>query len=191
MDPAGLDRLLSRARRRDQRAMHELVDLYAARVYGLQYRLTGSRETAEDLMQETFLRVVRTIGEYQHDGRFESWLFRIAANLARDHARRNKRRGRPSTIDGLTRAGEPVAFELADVGRPDPDQRLIVQEASERLSASLEQLSEHDREIVMLRYFSELPFREIAEMLNIPLGTALARAHRALKRLREVLGEED
>lgn len=189
MEPAGLDRLLRRARKRDPEALRQLVDLYTARVFGLLYRLTGSRETAEDLLQETFLRLVRTIAEYRHEARFEAWLFRIAGNLARDHARRVKRRGRPVRLGGGTREGARGAAELADTSQPEPGRELLRKEASERLSACLHELAEMDREIILLRHFSELSFREIAEVLEIPLGTALARAHRALKRLRAALGE--
>ena len=190
MEPAGLERLLRRARRRDPQALHKLVDMYSARLFGLLYRLTGSREAAEDLLQETFLRVVRMIPEYQHGGRFEAWLFRIAANLARDHARRLKRRGRPLALAEPDQEGEPGWWDVADARRPDPVGELLKKEARQRLSAVLQELTEMDREIVLLRHFSELTFREIAEMLDIPLGTALARAHRALKRLKAALGEE-
>ncbi|MBU0616118.1 MAG: sigma-70 family RNA polymerase sigma factor [Planctomycetes bacterium] len=190
MEPAGLDRLLRRARRRDSQALHELVDMYSARVFGLLYRLTGSRETAEDLLQETFLRVVRAIPEYRHGGKFEAWLFRIAANLARDCARRAARRGHPFTLDGSGREGELRLPELADAAQPDPGGELLRKETGQRLAELLHELPEMDREIVLLRHFSELSFREIAELLDIPLGTALARAHRALKRLRAALGEE-
>ncbi len=189
MDQAGFDRLLRRARRRDPEALHKLVDLYSARLYGLLYRLTSSRETAEDLMQETFLRLVRTIGDYQHQGKFESWLFRIAANLARDHARRRKRRGQTATIDCSTGAKDSGSFDLADPRQPDPVRESEQSEMEQRLSESLQGLSEIDREIILLRHFSDLPFREIADMLNIPLGTALARAHRAMKHLRGALAD--
>jgi RNA polymerase sigma-70 factor (ECF subfamily) len=190
VDPAGLDRLLRRAQKRDPEALNKLVDRYSARVFGLLYRLTGSRETAEDLLQETFLRVVRTIGEYKHDGKFEAWLFRIAANLARDHARRVRRRGRPLTLEGAGRDDESGPMEVADPEQDGPSRELLRKEAGERLGACLRELGEIDREIILLRHFSELSFREIAEILQIPLGTALARAHRALKRLRTALGEE-
>jgi RNA polymerase sigma-70 factor (ECF subfamily) len=190
VEPAGLDRLLRRARRRDPQALHQLVDMYSARVFGLLYRLTGSRETAEDLLQETFLRVVRTIPEYRHGGKFEAWLFRIAANLARDHARRLRRHGRPVALEGPGRTGESGGSGLVDAGRPDPVAELLKKEAEQRVSAVLQGLSEAEREIILLRHFSELSFREIAELLDIPLGTALARAHRALKRLKAALSEE-
>jgi RNA polymerase sigma-70 factor (ECF subfamily) len=190
VEPADLDRLLRRARKRDPEALHKLVDAYSARLFGLLYRLTGQRETAEDLLQETFLRVVRTIAAYEHGGKFEAWLFRIAANLARDHARRARRRGRPVALDGVSRNSESGVSELADAAQPDPSRELLEKEAGERLNRCLQELTEMDREIILLRHFSELSFREIADMLQIPLGTALARAHRAVKRLRAAFGEE-
>lgn len=190
MDPAGLDRLLRRACQHDPDALHKLVDTYSARVFGLLYRLTGSHETAEDLLQETFLRVVRKIGEYRHGGRFEAWLFRIAANLARDHARRARRRRPPGRLEGAPRDGEPRPAEVPDASQPDPGQELLGKEAGERLNEHLQKMAEIDREIILLRHFSGLSFQEIADMLEIPLGTALARAHRALRRLRGMFGEE-
>lgn len=191
MDARELDHLLPRARRHEPEALHLLIEAYSPRVYGLLYRLTGSRETAEDLLQETFLRMVRTIGAYEHRGRFEAWLFRIAANLARDHARRSKRRGVIASLDGPGCDGEPFAADLPNPRQDSPGQGVIETEAGQRLEACLENLAETDREIILLRHFSELSFREIAAMLGIPLGTALARAHRALKRLRSTLCDED
>jgi RNA polymerase sigma-70 factor (ECF subfamily) len=190
VEPAGLDRLLRRARRRDPQALHQLVDMYSARVFGLLYRLTGSRDLAEDLLQETFLRVVRMIPEYRHGGKFEAWLFRIAANLARDHARRVRRGIQPAALDGSGREGQSRLWKLADTAQPDPGGELRRLEARQRLGEALAKLPELDREIIALRHFSELSFREIAELLDVPLGTALARAHRALKRLKAALGEE-
>lgn len=191
MDPAGLERLLRRASRREPEALETLVDAYSPRVFGMLYRLTGSRETAEDLTQETFLRVVRTIADYEHTGRFESWLFRIAGNLARDHGRRIQRRGRPASLDGLDQEGESARADVPDNRRPDAGEALAAAELGEELNARLRELNEMDREIILLRHFSELSFQEIAELLGIPLGTALARAHRALKRLRSAMDKEE
>lgn len=189
MDDAGLDQILRRARQRDPDALRELVDLYSPRVYGLIYRLTGSRDAAEDLLQMTFLRVVRTISSYEHTGRFEAWLFRIAANLVRDRGRSLARRGRVQSLDSVSADGaNAAAFRTRGVDAR-PDETLARREASEELQAGLVQLSVSEREIILLRHFSDLSFREIADLLNIPLGTALSRAHRALARLREVLGE--
>lgn len=188
MDKPGLDQLLQRAQTHDPDALNRLVELYSRRVFGLLYRLTGSRDVAEDLMQETFLRVVRTIDRYEHAGKFEAWLFRIAANLARDRARQIGRRGATSSLDEGAADLLPAGNDRRSDG---PAGAVIRTEAGERLTAALRRLSDAEREIIMLRHFSELSFRDIADILGVPLGTALARAHRALNRLRAEMGAEE
>ena len=188
MDQTGLDELLRRARRRDPEALGELVEVYSARVYGLLYRLTGAREAAEDLLQETFLRVVRAITEYEHVGKFESWLLRIAANLARDRARQIGRRGEVAALDDALANGRSAPSGSA---AEDPTEHVLRCEAGQRLAACLARLSDGEREVILLRHYSDLSFREIAELLGIPLGTALARAHRGLARLRRELADEE
>jgi RNA polymerase sigma-70 factor (ECF subfamily) len=185
VNPPGLDGLLARAREGDPQALTDLVDAYASRVFGLLFRLTGSRDVAEELAQETFLRLVRTIGEYEHSGKFEAWLFRIAANLARDRGRQHRRRGAAVPLDAPPGAGGTAAVERPDDDELDPAACLAEREERERLGMCLDRLPDLDREILLLRHFSDLSFREIAELLNVPLGTALARAHRAIGRLRE------
>lgn len=182
VDPAALDDLLHRARRQEPAALETLVDAYGGRLYAMLRRMTGCPDAAEDLMQETFLRVVRTIGQYEHNGRFEPWLFRIAGNLARDRVRRGRRRGVEIGLDGAD--DETSAPMPADERQPDPHARVEREEDAARLEAALDRLSPLDREILMLRHYADLPFKEIAEMLAVPLGTALARAHRALQKLR-------
>lgn len=190
MDKACLDELLRQARQRNPDALARLVAEYSPRVYGLLYRLTGTPEAAEDLLQETFLRVVRTIQEYEHGGKFEQWLFRIAANLARDRARQLKRRGPQRTLDDLD--GDAATQGPAAASAPDqPAEMLLRREEGERLAAALARLAAPEREILLLRHFADLSFKEIAELLDVPLGTALARAHRALQRLKEQFGPAD
>lgn len=189
MPEAEQDPTLRRACQRDPAALHALVDRYANRLFGLLFRLTGRRDVAEELLQETFLRVVRTIDQYEHSGRFDAWIFRIAANLARDRFRARKRRGEAvsldAELDGSSRAAELPGPDA------DPAQQAMAAEERERVAWALGQLSEPDREILLLRHHGQLSFREIAELLGVPLGTALARAHRALQRLRAALGPED
>lgn len=183
MDATTLENTLSRARRQDPAALTALFDAYGGRVFGLLQRMVRSRETAEDLLQETFLRVVRTIESYEHDGRFEAWLFRIAANLARDHGRKQQRRGTPATLDGGDDEG------TIDVAAAEAPAWAGLQQAEEvaELEAALQRLPGAEREVLLLRHFGELPFKEIAALLGVPLGTALARAHRGLKRLKSEL----
>ncbi len=186
-----MDDLLRRARRRDPEALTRLVELYSPRLFGLLYRMTGARDAAEDLLQETFLRVVRAIDRYAHIGKFEPWLFRIAANLARDQARRRARQPAPQPLDAAARDAELRASADGRMQGADPQARLGRDEMQQRLAAALEQLSDADREIILLRHYSELPFRAIADLLGIPLGTALARAHRALRKLRQEMGSAE
>lgn len=180
--------LLERARRRDPQALGALLECFSSRLFGLIYRLTGDRGAAEDLLQETFLRVVRVIGEYDHDGRFEAWLFRIAANVARDHARRRRRRGERVSLDANLDNQTPR--ERAPATLPGPAAHAEAADGANRLNAALEELSESDREVILLRHFAELSFREIAEIQGTPLGTALARGHRAMERLRDIMGDD-
>lgn len=186
------DELLGRARRRDPAALDELVAAFSPRVYGLLYRLTGSADIAQDLTQETFLRVVRTIDRYSHDGRFEAWIFRIAANLARDQVRARRRRGMTLSLDSEREDEESRSpVDLRDDATPSA--RLAASEDAGLLEAALARLSEPEREILLMRHYGDLSFREIADALNVPLGTALARAHRALQRLKKWMSpsEED
>ncbi len=160
-------------------------------MHGFLLRICGASDIADDLLQETFVRLVRTIDTYQHDGRFAAWLYRIAANLARDHLRRTRRRGVPVTLDRVGADGDlAIGLEPVDDRAERPDETLSGHEDRRRLTAALDQLSEMDREILLLRHYSELPFGEIASLLGIPLGTALARAHRALARLKGELEKD-
>lgn len=189
MDAAELERVIVRARRREPAAFDVLVETYSARLYGFFYRLTGSRHDAEDLLQELFVRLVRTIGHYEHDGRFDGWLFRIATNLVRDRVRRSRKgraiRGEAGAADD--EEGGPLE-QRPDLSAPPPTESLERAEQIDRMQAAIAQLPEGEREVILLRHFSQLSFREIAELMDTPLGTALARAHRGLARLRELMG---
>lgn len=189
MEGESLAAVVRDAQRGDPQAFDALVDLYAGRIFGFLYRLTGSRHDAEDLMQEVFLRVVRTIERYDHDGRFEPWVFRIAANLVRDRVRRSKR-GPRRVESAKSDGGDGKASDvLDDVEAREPDVRhaLVEREDIAVMNRALVELPEGEREVLMLRHFSQMTFKEIAELMGTPLGTALARAHRGLARLRETM----
>ncbi len=189
MDAAELSDLIGRAQRREPEAFEALVNLYASRLYGYFYRLTGRRDEAEDLLQELFVRLVRTIERYEHDGRFDGWIFRIATNLIRDRVRRSKRM-KGGALDADAHAGPAESNPLTRVPDPaagHPGEGLEQAEQIDRLQWALSQLGEVEREVIVLRHFSQLTFREIADQMGTPLGTALARAHRGLAHLRELM----
>jgi RNA polymerase sigma-70 factor (ECF subfamily) len=196
MDDAALAEVIRGAQRGDAAAFDRLVDAYGHRITGFLHRMTESRQDAENLAQEVFLRLVRTIGAYKHDGRFEPWIFRIAANLARDRVRRAKRAPKFVTVKtgGTGEAGDTDEFGSLDKieGSSEPaDAAMERGEQIDALHEALATLPEAEREVMMLRHFSQMSFKEIAEMADMPLGTALARAHRGLARLREIMTTRD
>ncbi len=189
MSDAALGELISRAQQGDAAAFDLLVEAFAHRLSGFICRMMGRREGVEDLVQEVFVRVVRMIGAYEHDGRFEAWIFRIAANLVRDRLRRTKRAPRIVDVNPLG-AGEQADTggldRLEGPGEP-ADARLVRGEAIDALNDALARLPAAEREVVLLRHFSQMSFREIAVLMGTPIGTALARGHRGLARLRELM----
>ena len=168
-----IESVIARAQRGDAEAFDELVDRYAGRLCGFFRRMLGRRAEADDLVQEVFVRVVQTIERYREDGRFESWLFRIAANLARDRMRGCRK---------TDAAGSPAGFEEAAAAQRDP---LVLQEDVDRLQSAMGRLPDAEREVILLRHYGQLQFDEIAALMETPLGTALARGHRGFAKLRE------
>lgn len=170
--------LLEAASRGDDAAWRELVARYGRRVFALARSRCKDSDVAEEITQSVFTTIAAKLagGEYAERGRFESWLFRVAMNRVRDHARKQKRR--MGSLDQVGEArtpaaeGGPLAVEGSQV---------------ERLREAVSMLSDADREVVELRHHGGLGFKEMAELLGEPLGTILARHHRALRKLREFL----
>ena len=179
---ASLEETLQRAAAGDEIAWREIVETWSPRVFGLIRAQCGNVDLAEEITQSTFCTVVERIGRYSEVGRFESWLFRIAMNRLRDEMRRRRRHANPVETEAL------IGLAGAAAGPPEPP--LPGGEELSALEQALARLSEPDRQVVHLRHITGLSFARIAEILNEPLGTVLARQHRALKKLRQHLGDE-
>ncbi len=167
-----IERLCSR----DDSAFDELVDRYAGRCYGYFYRLCGNGEQSEEFVSELFVKLVEKIDTFD-GGSFDNWLFTVASNLFRDHLRRKYRYKR-------------LLDEVADQERKRQEEAVVDprQEAvSDRLQWALEKLDKETAELIMLRYYSKVSFRELAQMRNEPIGTLLSKVHRGLKRLRVLM----
>ena len=185
--------VIARAQARDPAAFDTLVELYGSRLYGYFYRLTGSRHDADDLLQELFVRLVRVLPQYEDDGRFDGWIFRIATNLVRDRVRRS-RKSRAAGMPTAAGSGPDDPDVLANVADPavsDPSGGLEREEQLDQLQWAIAQLPEGERQVILLRHFSQMSFREIADEMGTPLGTALARAHRGLAHLRQLVEQPD
>ena len=190
MDHAELEQLIKRCQDGEQAAFNELLDTYGPKVYAYFYRVTGAQEQAEDLLQDLFVKLIEKIHLYKHQNKFEHWLFRIAANQARDRARKFASRGYTASInDDGGKDYDTLASQLPGETLP-PESDLIMREEVDALQDALAQLPEFDREIIMLRHYSQMSFKDIAQECNIPLGTALAKVHRGLKELKRILQYE-
>lgn len=163
-----------------------LLDAYGRRLYGYFYRAVGNHHDAEDLLGEMSLRLVRKFDTYDETGRLENWLFRIAANLVRDRFRRKKVRPRTVSLSVDSQDGPDPAGRL-EGENPAVDSRLVSAETSAQVQRALERLDETTREMILLRHFGQMSFKEIAATFGCPIGTALAKVHRGLKALRRHL----
>ncbi|MBL9031859.1 MAG: sigma-70 family RNA polymerase sigma factor [Phycisphaerae bacterium] len=177
-DADELSRLLAAAAAGDPEAWREVVRRYARRVFALAKSRCRNNEVAEEVTQSVFATVAAKLGGggYSERGRFEAWLFRVAMNRIRDQIRRRTRQRTP--VDG--------AAALEDAAGSDT---LPVDLSA--LRAAMDRLSEADREVVELRHHAGMGFREMSELLGEPLGTLLARHHRALRKLRGLLQGDD
>jgi RNA polymerase sigma-70 factor (ECF subfamily) len=178
--------LVSRCLGGDEAAWEELVRQHTRQVYGLCFRFTNSSQEAQDLTQEVFLRVFKTIKTFRSaEGSFGTWLARVTRNLLIDHYRRTRQQRVTDSIEDQL----PV---LEQVGTPAsrPDQALAGREASEILQATLQKLSPDLREAVILRDLQEMEYREIAEVLDIPEGTVKSRINRGRAELARLLRKQ-
>ncbi len=186
MNAQAIAALLARCQAGDRQAWDTLVDAYWRRLYGYAVRATKNPELSQDLVQETFLRIVQRLDQYTDQGKFEAWLFRILVNLVRDHSRRVTRHPFQSTVTMQKGEMSDLTDELPGRGF-SPAQPVELREDVANLQAALDRLSGTDRQILMLRHFADMPFKQIAQVLDCPLGTVLARAHRALGKLRGLM----
>ena len=178
--------LMLRVQAGDAAAFSELVTLYQSRLVAVLHHLTGSAPEAEDLAQETFLRVYRNRGDYQPGGKFSTWLFTIANHLAlnsrRDQSRRPPRA--QGAAAGLARSGPWPAGQTAPAKSPAPDDRLRRAELARAVRAALDTLPERQRMAVVLNKFEEMPYAEIAAVMDLtPMAvkSLLARAREQLR----------
>lgn len=167
----------------DEGAWENLIQSHTRRVYAICYRFVGRENEAQDLTQDVFLRVFKTLGSFRSgEGSFSVWLTRLTRNLLIDHYRRTKlERATDSIEDQLGVLEEKTALH----GRTDG--MLASREASEFLQAALQKLSPELREAVILRDLEELEYREIAKVLSVPEGTVKSRLNRGRSELARIL----
>lgn len=192
IDPSVSDEaLMIRHQRGDRTAFATLVRRHQTAIFNFALRQLRIRSTAEDVVQETFVRVVQNAAEFKHEARFVTWLYTIARNLCIDQLRKGALRKHPSLDearsgtdgDGPT-LGEQTADTKASVEREATGNELRV-----KIAAAVEELPDEQREVFLMREVANLPFKEIAEITNVPENTVKSRMRYALERLQAALSD--
>ena len=182
--------LIRRCLAGDAAAWEELVRLHQRRVYNLCYRFTGSGENAEDLTQEVFIKMYRTLSSYDAGkGAFTTWLTTMTRNLLVDQYRRSRLERASESLDSSPLQEEdasPLSERLADHAA-GPDARVLGRERQEMVQAALGKLSPELRETVILRDLQDMDYKEIAQVLKVPEGTVKSRINRGRTELARLL----
>lgn len=181
--------VVERARKGKETAYRELLRRYQRPVFSLIFRMVRDRELAEDLSQETFVKVLNALDRYRPEYKFSSWVFKIANNAAIDHLRRKE-------LDTLSLEGGPdattperleaTALQLGDQSE-SPLEELEARELGATIEVAIGELRDEYRDCIILRHVEGRPYDEIAEMLDLPLGTVKTYIHRARAELRKSL----
>ena len=172
-----LNEIISGCKQGSNEAFSQLIDIYKNRCYGYFYRLTGDENLSNDLLGELFLRLVEKIGSFKGSS-FNNWIFTIASNIFRDHLRQKYR---------IKKLIDAKAEQLAaETETKETDSSL-----SDALQKNIAKLDEETTELLMLRFYGQLSFKELAEVRKVPIGTVLSKVHRGLKKLKELMEDSN
>jgi RNA polymerase sigma-70 factor, ECF subfamily len=176
------EQLLAAYRQNDKRAFAELVERYERELFHFLVRFLGDRAAAEDVFQEAFLQVHQSADQFDPSRRFRPWLFTIAANKARDLMRSQARRPtnplQASISPGDEESGQYI--DLMESSAVLPGAPLEKEELQQQVHKTVMNMPEHLREILLLSYFHQFPYKQISDILAIPLGTVKSRLHAAV-----------
>jgi RNA polymerase sigma-70 factor (ECF subfamily) len=174
----------------DQLAFKELMNRHQAKVYSYIFSMVHNREVTNDIFQETFTKVITKMDDtYNEQGKWIAWVMRIAHNATIDHIRKQKRF---VDVKGSYDDDSKTDFydRLQDEDAVAQDEKLELDESTSELLKHISNLPEEQRTVVMLRHYYEMPFKEIAEMTDVSINTALGRMRYALINLRKMFDEE-
>jgi RNA polymerase sigma-70 factor (ECF subfamily) len=174
----------------DAAAWEEIVQRYHRRIYNICYRFAGSADDAQDLTQDVFIKMYRTLKSYDLTrGAFMTWVTTITRNLLVDHFRKTKQERMTDSLDSVASEHEdalPLGEQIADKGQP-PDARMQSRETGKTVHMALQKLSPELREAVILRDLQDMDYKEIATVLKVPEGTVKSRINRGRAELARLL----
>jgi RNA polymerase sigma-70 factor (ECF subfamily) len=178
-------RLINQALDGDRQAFAEIVELYKNKVYQLAYRMLGNRTEAEDVGQETFLRVYANLSRYDQSHKLSTWIYRIATNLCIDRLRKRKfAYSLDQEVAGTD--GLDMYSHLPDQGKT-PEAEVVTLELQQEVQTAMDQLPIQYKSIMNLRYIEDLSLQEISEIVDLPVTTIKTRIHRGREALRKLL----
>jgi RNA polymerase sigma-70 factor, ECF subfamily len=178
-------RLVKLSRSGDRRAFSELVDMYKDKMYYLGMRMLSNAQEAEDIVQETFLRVFMNLDRYDETQKFSTWIYRIATNLCIDRLRKRKNN---YSLDAEMSDGEGTDYYSTLASEePTPENQIILTETQETIREAINQLPEKYKSVVVLRYLHDMSLQEIGDVLDMPVTTVKTRVHRGREYLRKKL----
>ncbi len=166
----------------DKQSFNRLVILYQARIYNLAYNYVKTEEEAKDVAQDVFVTAYRALPKLRDDTKFGAWLYQIGINHCRNRYKKLKRRGY-FTNKSIDNEDDPVHLEGGD----SPEQKLEQQRTIKLVRNTIAQMSESEKEVLMLRDLQGLPYEEISEILDVPLGTVKSKLNRARLNLKNKL----
>lgn len=183
--------LVRRCASGDSAAWEEIVQRFHRRIYNICYRFAGSADDAQDLTQEVFIKVYRTVGSFDGEkASFNTWVTTVTRNLLVDHFRKTRNDRATDSIDaarGVDEDGPTLADQLASDGRESPQVHVESRERREMVHRALQQISPDLREAVILRDLQDMDYREIAQVLKVPEGTVKSRINRGRAELARLL----
>jgi len=180
------DVLVQKAIAGDTEAFSRLFDRYQKPLFNFILQYVGDYEAAQDVFQETFIRAYRKLHRYQIGTNFSAWIHRIAINQSKDEFKRRKRRP-VSNITQSESGDETDLFATLSDDGPSPEGVLLSKEQARRVRAAMTKLSHEHRQVILLYVFQGMAYKDIAETLNVPIGTVKSRMHYAVKELGKVL----
>jgi RNA polymerase sigma factor (sigma-70 family) len=171
----------------DEASLECLIARHKDKVFTSILFIVKDQALAEDVFQDTFIKVIDTLrsGKYKEEGKFLPWVMRIGYNLCIDHFRRIKRAPTVTTSDGFD------VFNILDFADGNAEDDVIMDQTRTKVRSLIDHLPEEQREVVILRHYSELSFKEIAEMTNVSINTALGRMRYALINMRKLIAEKN
>ena len=171
----------------EERAFEELLNRHQQKIYTSIYLFVKEQSLAEDIFQEVFIKIIDTLrkGKYNHEGKFVQWAMRIAYNMCVDHFRRSKRRPKISPTDTFD------IFDVLQVTDDNAEQFMIRSQTHDKIRSLVDLLPPEQREVVILRHYADMSFKEIAKLTRVSINTALGRMRYALINIRKMVEEKE